>query len=127
MNKRRKPSARTRHRTTDPRDHSAAIQRRAEGEGPSTGRRAISRPHKIGASRKPPPIVEVLWTDIYTRTGWKAHRSREDGSAECRTVGYLLQKDELYVRLSSSWSDDERADTTNIPMGVVRSITELRK
>jgi len=93
----------------------------------TTLRRALTQQRKGGAGKKPPAIVEVLWEDIFTRPGWLGHKAREDGSAECRTVGYLLSKDARYVRLSSSWSSDERADTTTIPIGVVRSITELRK
>jgi len=92
----------------------------------TTLRRAITR-RSTRKSGGVPSIVEILWEDIFTRPGWLAHRQREQRSAECRTVGYLLEKDEKHVRVSSSWSSDERADTTSIPMGAVRSITELRK
>lgn len=72
-------------------------------------------------------IVEVLWMDIATRGGWLSHKERETGPVECRTVGYLLKRDEKTIVLSASWSDQDRADTTTIPMGVVHSITELHR
>ena len=79
------------------------------------------------ARRKPPIIVEVTWSDIATRGGWLSHREHETGPVECRTVGYLMKRDDKFVVLSASWSTQDRADTTTIPMGVVHSITELRK
>ncbi len=72
-------------------------------------------------------MVEVRWSDIATRGGWLSHRERETGPVECRTVGYLLKKDEAVVVLSASWSSQDRADTTTIPLGVVKEITELRR
>jgi hypothetical protein len=77
--------------------------------------------------RKPPIIVEVEWSDIVTRPGWLSHREHETGPMECRTVGYVLKRSEQEIVLSASWSTQDRADTTTIPMGVVHSITELRK
>jgi hypothetical protein len=82
---------------------------------------------KVHRAQTPPPIIEVEWDDIVTRSGWLEHREKETGPAACRTVGYVLVRDDKYVVLSASWSDQDRADTTTIPMGVVRSITELRK
>jgi hypothetical protein len=77
--------------------------------------------------RRPPTIVEVIWEDIVTTSGWEAHRKRGPDVAECRTVGYVVMRDKKHIVLVSSWSSDERMSKTTIPMGVVVSITELRK
>jgi hypothetical protein len=74
-----------------------------------------------------PPIVEVLWKDTFTRTGWTEHRTVETGRADCRTVGYLLKRDKNEVQVFSSWNSDERGDTTVIDMRIVKSIRFLRK
>lgn len=79
------------------------------------------------ARRKPPIIVECEWEDIVTRPGWLSHREHETGPMQCRTVGYVLKRNDKEIVLSASWSTQDRADTTTIPMGVVRSITELHR
>ena len=77
--------------------------------------------------KKPPKIVEVEWIDIVTRSGSTEHREHETGAPKCRTVGYLLEDNDQEVVLSGSWSEADRADTTSIPRGVVRSVTELHR
>ena len=65
-------------------------------------RRANSQPRKVKGGRIVPPIVEVLWEDIFTRAGWQTHKSKEQGSAECRTVGYLLSKEQLAQKIDET-------------------------
>jgi hypothetical protein len=77
--------------------------------------------------RQPPKIVEVEWLDIVTRPGWMSHREHETGPMECRTVGYVLKDNDQEIVLSASWSTQDRADTTTIPKGVVKNITEWKK
>jgi hypothetical protein len=77
--------------------------------------------------RKPPPVWEVHWTDTATRAGWTEHRDKETGTIECWTVGYLLEKTDEHIVLSGSWNEGQRADTTTIDAGAVKSYRELRK
>lgn len=79
------------------------------------------------AKLKPPVICEVLWTDTATRPGWADHAEKESGTVECWTVGYLLEKTDKHIVLSGSWNQYERADTTTIDAGAVKSYRELRK
>lgn len=77
--------------------------------------------------RKPPPIIEVHWTDTATRGGWTEHGDKETGTIDCWTVGYLLEHTDRHIVLSGSWNAGQRADTTTIDRGAVKSYRELRK
>lgn len=77
--------------------------------------------------RKPPVIAEVHWIDTATRSGWAEHGEKETGTVDCWTVGYLMEKTDTHITLSGSWNQSERADTTTIDRGAVKSYRELRK
>ncbi len=75
-----------------------------------------------------PIIVEVLWIDIAGYPGWGTGRKLSDFKpAECRTVGYLLEKGKL-VKIAGTMnlSDIDVGDVLVIPISNVKKIRRLR-
>lgn len=81
------------------------------------------------AKAKGHPIVLVEWTDSCSRDGW--HDVEKSPStyqtAKCRSVGWLLEKDENRVVLFSDGWGDEIGRIMAIPMGCVKSIKTLAR
>jgi hypothetical protein len=75
---------------------------------------------------KPTP-VEVTWIDSAFDRGWaKLAEKRAMTVARCRTVGYLLDRDDDVIKLVQSLGDaDSAADGIAIPRVAVRSIRRL--
>jgi hypothetical protein len=72
-------------------------------------------------------IVEVLWEDITSNTGW--HEPKEIlhyKPLEIKTVGYLINKDKKYLKLGHTVSEDNDSDFTIIPVGVIKKIRSLK-
>jgi hypothetical protein len=53
-------------------------------------------------------IVEVEWMDANTRGGWSPHEYYKDHApAAARTVGYLLEKNKLFITVVTTQADDD--------------------
>ena len=80
-------------------------------------------------------IVEVEWTDISTTHGWHK-KAQESGPSPCRTVGYVLEENDMYLTVVESLDNSETPDgvesnnlgcTTSIPRSAIRKVTELKR
>jgi hypothetical protein len=73
--------------------------------------------------------VEVRWVDSCHRSGWEAMARRrvEQQVSECRSVGYLLDRNADRIRLVQSVDEtlDSAAEGLTIPMCAVRSVRKL--
>jgi len=74
--------------------------------------------------------VEVAWVDAASdRNGWQSVGSHEAKPSQqvIYTVGYLLEKNDRYVHLAQSVSEqmDQTAERITIPAGCVLTIKKL--
>lgn len=71
-------------------------------------------------------IVSVVWDDA-TMAGWWADGDRppEPEQALVTTVGFLARKTAKHVVVVQSKTDGQHGNVTQIPRGMVQSITEL--
>jgi hypothetical protein len=68
-------------------------------------------------------LVYVDWVDTVASAGWDTH---EDVNIKrVKEVGWLLHKDNVCVKISSTFSEDEYYSITAIPLGCVVSIREI--
>ncbi len=76
-------------------------------------------------------VVEVKWHDAYTSSGWQLlEEHRNDPTADITSVGYLVERDDQWLRLSSAFDGQKErkyGDLTNIPAQAIRSVKVLRK
>lgn len=75
-----------------------------------------------------PPKVEVTWIDSITHGGWgDASLALEHEVANCKSVGYVLKKDEVTLSLIQSISDDndQVSELICIPIVAIQEIVEL--
>lgn len=74
-------------------------------------------------------VVLVEWIDIATTPGWSDNdKLLHVKPAHCRSIGFLLDKDSDQITICSGYADDEDlADITVFPVGVILSITILAK
>lgn len=76
------------------------------------------------------PKVEITWIDSMTHSGWRdIEEAMEKSVANCKTVGYILRKDEDMIVLAMSWSEnaEQVSDVTCIPSVAVEEIVELER
>ena len=80
---------------------------------------------KIGT----PSIVLVEWVDAAHEFGWMEGNQLIDEEPEltCFTVGWLLRKTKLHIKICQTYSSDNHAQTIVIPKGMIRSIKVLKK
>ena len=75
-------------------------------------------------------LVEVEWIDSAFCRGWQSVDSKlkDQGIANCRSAGYLLDQDEHQVRLVSShdMANESVADGISIPRVAVKRIRTLK-
>jgi hypothetical protein len=78
---------------------------------------------------KSPPLVEVLWLDAADiAAGWFGHEEIERSKpAPSLSVGYLMSKDEVCVKLVSIINDTDAGNGIMIPTGMVKSINYLKR
>lgn len=76
------------------------------------------------------PKVEVTWIDSITHGGWgDMALAMEHGAALCKSVGYILKKDEESLSLiqSISHENDQVSELICIPIVAVQEIVELER
>ncbi len=75
---------------------------------------------KLGLKR-----VEVTWEDICTHAGW-FHPTDPIEPTIVTQIGYLHPiQDKKYIKLISSYYDDEVGDVTQIPRALVITIRKI--
>jgi hypothetical protein len=79
---------------------------------------------------KPPPIVEVEWTDAVSGSGW---RTAEDSLAwirdpcYCFASGYLVARDDKAITIATCWrTNNHTADLFQIPLPMITKIRIVR-
>lgn len=77
---------------------------------------------------KTPPIVLIEWVDAAHEFGWMDGNDLDDAEPDlvCFTVGWILKKTKLHVKVCQTYSSDNHAQTIVIPAGMIRSITTLK-
>lgn len=74
-------------------------------------------------------IVEVQWNDSCALTEvWVSKRDLEEitlTTAECVTVGYVVQENEESISLAQSINDNQFGKIFTIPKGCITEILEL--
>ncbi len=82
---------------------------------------------------KTPPIVEVDWIDSFSNHGWEDRKRRlsdaeQYGAGTCKSVGYLTQDGDEYIRLTDSLSaNDNVSCDTCIPKFAIVERRTLRE
>lgn len=71
------------------------------------------------------PIVEVVWLDAASASGWNA--DPEIGVGVIRSVGYLLYEGDDCIRMAQSidQTHDDLGDIIVIPMACVQSVNRI--
>lgn len=74
-----------------------------------------------------PKLVLVEWEDALHEFGWLDEFLKADPDhVICQTVGWLMVKTKKHIVVAQTISgDDSRAQTLQIPMGMVHSIKPL--
>ena len=70
--------------------------------------------------------IEVSWIDTVTHPGWQTDATKLAGAPN-RTIGYFINMDDEYVRVSHTFCDmdGQLSDITVIPTNVVADIVVL--
>jgi phosphoribosylformylglycinamidine (FGAM) synthase-like amidotransferase family enzyme len=79
-----------------------------------------------------PSIVEVEWADALFRAGWADKErtvsvARDQTQLDHVTCGYLLDQTDEYILVALSVGQFSYGDSIQIPAGMVRRVTTLRK
>lgn len=75
-------------------------------------------------------ILEVEWDDSATLSRWGYEKEHTESSvAKCRSVGYLIERNEKHIVLALNASDETGrvGDTISIPAACVRKVRRIDK
>lgn len=75
-----------------------------------------------------PALVLIEWVDAAHEFGWMEGNDVDHSEPEltCFTVGWLLKKSKLHIKVCQTYSSDNHAQTIVIPKGMIRNLTELK-
>ncbi len=76
------------------------------------------------------PIVEILWIDSMTHSGWRDYEEAlEKKVASCRSVGYIISKTDDTVTIAQNIAEIEEqvSEITCIPVVAIQVIVELER
>lgn len=75
-----------------------------------------------------PQLVLIKWDDAAHEFGWMDGNDidKSEPDLACYTVGWLLRKTKLHVKVCQTYSSDNYAQTIVIPAAMIRSITVLK-
>ena len=74
-------------------------------------------------------LIEVEWVDIISDSAWLSDKKAADcPPAQCKSVGYFLNRTKNVIRLSSTiqYGKDNDRDITVIPVGVIKKIRRFK-
>ncbi len=72
-------------------------------------------------------IVSLKWEDIVSDVSWVSDEGiKEATTATCYSIGFLMQVEESYIKVSSSYDfENESGSVEVIPIGCILSVTRL--
>ena len=72
------------------------------------------------------PLVEVFWLDAETSYGWEEIPDTDLNPVLAVTVGFLVNKNEHYIAIASTYSEGSCNSRIKIPVGMVQSMSEIK-
>ncbi len=80
------------------------------------------------ALKFPLPLVEIVWHDACTDSGWETHDKTNTTEELMVTIGFLVARGENVVVIASSLDQETHAMSNSrikIPVGMIKTIKEL--
>ncbi len=80
------------------------------------------------ALKFPLPLVEIVWLDACTDSGWETHDKASVTDELMVTIGFLVARGENVVVIASSLDQETHAMSNSrikIPGGMIKTIKEL--
>ena len=75
---------------------------------------------------KEPRLVEVTWMDASSDDDWKDSDDEPVALVTCRTVGWLIRRDDKRLVVVQTITDDDgRGNEWSIPAGCVKKVRRL--
>lgn len=77
---------------------------------------------------KTPALVLIEWLDAEHEFGWQEGNEPDEQEPvlTCFTVGWLLKKTKLHVKVCQTFSYNNHAQTLTIPKGMIVNMTVLQ-
>lgn len=73
-----------------------------------------------------PKVVCVVWLDAKHEYGWQQGNALVDVDVPvCFSVGFLLEKNRVGVKVAQTWNELNHAQTITIPRGMIVKILEI--
>ena len=72
-------------------------------------------------------LVEILWADASTESGWEKESDLEDGEEIAITVGFEIKDTPSHVWIASTFDDENTNGRIKIPKGMIRKRTVIKK
>lgn len=78
---------------------------------------------------KTPALVLIEWLDAEHEFGWQEGNELDEKEPvlTCFTVGWLLKKTKLHVKVCQTFSYNNHAQTLTIPKGMIVNTTVLQQ
>lgn len=80
------------------------------------------------ALKFPLPLVEIVWHDACTDSGWETHDKTNTNEELMVTIGFMVARGENVVVIASSLDQESHLMSNSrikIPVGMIKSIKEL--
>lgn len=72
-------------------------------------------------------LLLITWDDIVCNAAWLSDDKAQSHPATlCKDVGWLINEDELYLRITNSVNSDGEKSVTVIPKGCVRDVKIIK-
>ena len=72
-------------------------------------------------------LIEVLWADAATESGWEADEDLQDGDEIAVTVGFEVKDTQTHLFVASTYDPNHSNARIKIPKGMIRKRTVLKK
>jgi hypothetical protein len=72
-------------------------------------------------------LVEILWADAATESGWEADADLADGDEIATTVGFEVRETPSHVWVASTYDPNHSNAPIKIPKGMIRKRTVIKK
>ena len=72
-------------------------------------------------------LIEVLWADAATESGWEADDDLQDGDEIAVTVGFEVKDTQTHLFVASTYDPNHSNARIKIPKGMIRKRTVLKK
>ena len=81
------------------------------------------------ALKFPVPLVEVIWHDASSDSGWETNTTANTSEELIVTIGFLITRGDSVVIISSSLDKETHSMNNSrmkIPIGMIKSVKELQ-